>query len=168
MAPRLAKLLGVTANVEKQESVFQALQDLGPEMVNALPVLKDLAKSRSRRSRYAAACALGPLATEGAVAVPELMSLLLDKDTDVTRAAAKSLIEVGVANSACLAPVIPTLLELVGRPGRRAEVVRERAKYVLSYFGEHLADSVPTLRQYLSSPDCFVRSDSVDLLGCLR
>ena len=138
------------------------LADVGPDAVEALPVLIRLLGSDVedvRRSALLGLAGMGPKAEE---AVPSLMTLLSDSGNPSQPGAAYALARIGAKEA------IPSLLEIVRNTSdERLQMAAAWALVILEPEAEYADRAVPALVRGLSDPWELVRRECVVALAAL-
>lgn len=117
----VAVLIDKSLDSETRWNAARTLGKLGPDGVEAIPVLVDSLKDDAATVREHAAEALGDIGPAAADTVPALVAVLDDPATRVRRDAVRSLGQIGEASR----PTIADMKKLLKDP---EEIVREAAK----------------------------------------
>jgi HEAT repeat protein len=170
-----AELLGQAGPAERgdsatQEALVRALQDddphvravaasslsvLGGASPAAIPVLRDMLTTGERLAALRALTRYGP---DAEPAMPRLVELLKDKDSEVRWRAAMTLGKIGPAARGTVPALVAALQD-------EDALVREHAAEALGDIGPDARDAVPALTTALRDPDARVRRDAVRSLG---
>jgi len=117
----IAVLTDKSLDSETRWNAARTLGKLGPEGVDAIPVLVESLKDEAATVREHSAEALGDIGPPAAGAVPDLVGVLDDPATRVRRDAVRSLGQIGEASRAAIAEMKKLLKDPEG-------IVREAAK----------------------------------------
>lgn len=132
-----------------------ALEALGPDARDALPVLRELLKDRQATVRARAAAALRGLRRGAEPAVPDLLEALGDKEVAVQAEAANTLVQLATLG-------VPGLLPKLREADRK---MRWATPLVLPQFGVTPLENVLALAEQLRSKDPEQRLQAVLVLA---
>ena len=133
-------------------SSLSVLGDAGPD---AIPVLRDMLTTGERLAALKALVRYGP---EAEPAIPRLIDLLHDDDSEVRWRAAMTLGKIGPAARVAVPKLVDALKD-------EDALVREHAAEALGEIGPDAREAVPALAVALRDPDARVRRDAVRSLG---
>ena len=134
-----------------------ALGEIGPAAVEALPQLVKGLESKEEMVRSAAANAVGDF-PDAVEALPQMVKALESKEEMVRSAAAYALGEIGPA-------AVEALPQLVKALESKEEMVRSAAAYALGEIGPAAVEALPQLVKALESKEERVRSAAANALG---
>jgi HEAT repeat protein len=133
-------------------TALEAIGYTGPE---AIPVLQAML---TREGRLSAERALAHYGAQAAPAVPRLIDLLRDSDSEVRWNAALTLGKIGPDAKAAVPNLVAALKD-------ENALVREHAAEALGDIGPDARDAIPELVAVLKDPEARVRRDAVRSLG---
>jgi HEAT repeat protein len=133
-------------------SSLSVLGAAGPE---AIPVLCDMLTTGERLAALKALVRYGP---EAEPAIPRLVKLLTDADSEIRWRAAMTLGKIGPAARGSVSPLVAALKD-------EDALVREHAAEALGDIGPDAKEAVPALTTALQDADQRVRRDAVRSLG---
>jgi HEAT repeat protein len=149
--PPLVEVARSTTSPVRLEAL-RTLELFGPEAREALPTLREiLRKDKDVKARAAAASALGGMGADAEAAIPDLLSVLEDKEQAVQAQAATVLVHLAILG-------IPGVVEKVTAADQG---MRWAAPLILTQFGNTPAANVLALIRELKAKDPQVRVKAI-------